>query len=182
MYRTFPRSLHASIRTLQSGTTTSPIELRLRDGLKAAMKARDRPAANCLKAVLAEVTNAAKASANPNEPASSSAVITALRKGVEKRREAALAYAPTSPSPHPENHSALTNEITLLQSFLPSAPPPEALKELIQSVVDSLEEGVRGSKGAVGVVMKGVMEKLGESAAGADRKEVGRIVGELLKK
>lgn len=49
MYRTFPRSLHASIRTLQSGTTTSPIELRLRDGLKAAMKARDRPAANCLK-------------------------------------------------------------------------------------------------------------------------------------
>lgn len=101
---------------------------------------------------------------------------------VASQREAALAYAPTSPSPHPENHSALTNEITLLQSFLPSAPPPEALKELIQSVVDSLEEGVRGSKGAVGVVMKGVMEKLGESAAGADRKEVGRIVGELLKK
>ena len=102
------RSLHASASRLVG---PSPLEVRLRDGLKSAMKSRDRQAATCLKvcrsgleagwppclflhvssivadsqSVLADATNAAKAGPNPNDPATESAVITALRKGIDKR-------------------------------------------------------------------------------------------------
>ncbi len=41
---------------------------------------------------------------------------------------------------------------------------------------------MKSSKGVQGVVMKSLWEKLGESAGGVDRKEVGKLVADALKK
>ena len=52
----------------------------------------------------------------------------------------------------------------------------------INDIIGSLEESVKAGKGVQGVVMKSLWEKLGEAAGAVDRKEIGRIVAEALKK
>lgn len=78
-------------------------------------------------------------------------------------------------------HQNLQSEISLLQSFLPQSPTAESLSQIIQETIDSLDEEVRRSKGAVGAVMKGLFGKLGDAGLAVDRKEVGKMVGDMLK-
>ncbi|CAD6576830.1 MAG: hypothetical protein TREMPRED_001779 [Tremellales sp. Tagirdzhanova-0007] len=173
------RSFHAN--SVVHNAAPSPLETRLRQGLKDAMKAKDRPASTCFKAILAEVTYASKSSSSPTEGLSESGVIQTLRKGITNRIEAAESYSPSSSSPHPKMHQNLQSEITLLQSFLPPSPSSESLSGLINEVIVGLSDEVRSSKGAMGSVMKGLWEKLGDSAQAVDRKEIGKMVGEMLK-
>lgn len=172
------RSLYTTPRLL---STVSALEVSLRNALKAAMKSKDRPAASCLKSILADVTNAAKSGPNPNEPSTQESVISVLRKGIAQRTHAAESYAPSSPSAHPENHTSLTNEISLLRSFLPAAPSEEVLQSIIKKTIESLPEDVRSSKGAAGKVLQALWEELGESKAAVDKKAVGKWVQEALK-
>ena len=78
-------------------------------------------------------------------------------------------------------YANLLSEIDLLKSFLPHSPSAESLSQSISEVISSLSEEVRHSKGAVGAVMKSLWEKLGKEGTAVDRKEVGRLVGEMLK-
>ncbi|KAK1920904.1 Yqey-like protein-domain-containing protein [Papiliotrema laurentii] len=174
------RSLHSSalLRDLEK----SALEVRLRDGLKTAMKSKDKASLTCLKSILADITNIAKSGPNPNEHLSESAVMQTLRKGIKDRNTAAESYAPGSPSAHEDNYTNLTNEIKLLQSYLPSAPSAESIGNSISEIIASLDESVKQSKGVQGVVMKALWEKLGESAGGVDRKEIGKLVADALKK
>ena len=79
------RAFHVSTIARLSETTKSTLEVSLRDGLKAAMKAKDKPATACLKAVLADVTNAGKAQSDPSAPLPESAVLSTLRKSLQNR-------------------------------------------------------------------------------------------------
>ncbi|KAK8861346.1 hypothetical protein IAR55_002165 [Kwoniella newhampshirensis] len=176
------RSLHTSPRLLSSASPPSAFEVKLRDALKTSMKAKDRPAATCLKSVLADVTNAAKSGANPNEPTSQEGVMTVVRKGIAQRLQAAESYAPSSPSPHPENHASLLTEIDLLRSFLPPIPSATSLQQSISKIIASLPDDVRGSKGAAGKVLGVLWEQLGESKAGVDKKEIGKWVQDALRR
>jgi hypothetical protein len=76
------RALHT---TAMRAAERSALETKLRDGLKTAMKAKDKAAVTCLKTTISDITNAAKLGVDPNEPATQEAVITAIRKAVEKR-------------------------------------------------------------------------------------------------
>lgn len=49
-------------------------------------------------------------------------------------------------------------------------------------MIGSLSAEVRSGRGAMGPAMKGIMEKLGQAAGVVDRKEIGRLVQEALKK
>ena len=98
------------------------------------------------------------------------------------QREAANLYAPSGPSPHAEQHSSLTSEVDLLSSFLPAAPSAAEVQKMIDEALGSLTAEVRSGKGAMGAAMKAVLERLGVAAGAVDRKEVGRLVGEGLKK
>lgn len=102
--------------------------------------------------------------------------------GTNRQNAAAESYAPNSPSPHPENHANLTSEVSLLQSYLPSTPSAESIGSSISEIIASLEESVKSSKGVQGVVMKTLWEKLGDAAGAVDRKEIGKMVAEALKK
>ncbi len=75
----------------------------------------------------------------------------------------------------------LHNEINLLQSFLPQSPSSESVSQTIQEVIAGLNEEVRSSKGAAGAVMKALWTRLGDAGQAVDRKEVGKMVGQILK-
>ena len=53
---------------------------------------------------------------------------------------------------------------------------------MIDEALGSLTAEVRSGKGAMGAAMKATLERLGDAAGAVDRKEVGRLVGEGLKK
>ena len=76
----------------------------------------------------------------------------------------------------------MSSEVSLLQSYLPATPSIESITGYITEIIGSLEESVKAGKGVQGVVMKSLWEKLGEAAGAVDRKEIGRIVAEALKK
>ncbi|WVQ83573.1 hypothetical protein IAT38_005714 [Cryptococcus sp. DSM 104549] len=174
------RSLHTTSRLFAA--TPSPIEVSLRNALKESMKSKNRPALTCLKAILADVTNVAKAGANPSEPTTQENVVNVIRKGIAQRAQAAESYAPSSPAAHEESYSSLNKEIELLQSFLPTAPSQEVVQAAIDKVIAALPEDVRSSKSATGKVLAGLWEELGEAKAALDKKEVGKWVQETLKK
>lgn len=77
------RALHTSAAL--AAAEKSAAEVALRNGLKAAMKAKDKPAVHTLKTIISDVTNLAKSGPNPDEPASQEGVINTIRKGIEKR-------------------------------------------------------------------------------------------------
>lgn len=203
------RLARAPLRTFSTSslrlTEKAALEVRLRDGLKTAMKAKDRAAVSVLKAIIADVTYAQKSGANPNDAASQEAVITAIKRGIEKRvsrrsalydarlaefsdrnrvdfqKAAAESYAPGSPSAHEGNYSELMNEISLLSGYMPTAPTPEAVQAAIDEIVAGLDAEVRASKGATGAVMRALWEKLGDARAAVDKKDVAARVGKALK-
>ncbi|WVO17958.1 hypothetical protein L204_105656 [Cryptococcus depauperatus] len=171
------RALHTTHRIF----SPSPIEMSMRNALKTAMKSKDRPTTTCLKAVLADVTNASKSGLNLSQPPSDKSVIGVLRKCISQRTQAAELYAPSSHSAHPENHSSLVNEITLLQSFLPAAPSEESIRASIEKILGSLSEDARASKSTAGKVLQMLWEELGEDKVAVDKKAVGKWVQEALK-
>lgn len=70
----------------------------------------------------------------------------------------------------------------LLKSYLPTSPSVESMTKTVEEIIGSLEESVRSSKGVQGVVMKTLWEKLGSAAGTVDKKEIGKVVADLLKK
>ncbi|KAK6906944.1 hypothetical protein L486_04336 [Kwoniella mangroviensis CBS 10435] len=173
------RALHTS-RPLLSAQPG--LEATLRNALKASMKAKDKPAAACLKSILADVTNATKSGANPNEPINDEGVMGVLKKGISQRTQASESYSPTSPSPHPENYSSLLNEINLLKSFLPEAPSNEILQQSIDKIITGLTDELKASRGVAGQILNKLWEELGDKKAGVDKKLAGKMVQEALKK
>ncbi|KAK4688168.1 uncharacterized protein P7C73_g1941, partial [Tremellales sp. Uapishka_1] len=178
-----PRSaLKSQVRCQSTQTPATDLQAKLREGLKTAMKSRDKPATTVLKAILADITYNAKASSDPNAPPSNESIISAIRKGIDKRVQAADSYAPGGASPHAENHSSLQSEIDLLKTYLPPAPSSDVIQTTISGIISSLEKEMLASKGVTGHVMKNLWEKLGDSKAGVDKKEIGKWVTEALKK
>ncbi|WWC68975.1 uncharacterized protein I206_102911 [Kwoniella pini CBS 10737] len=173
------RSLHTSRSLLAS---QSLLETTLRNALKASMKSKDKPAAACLKSILADVTNATKSGKDPNEPINDEGVMAVLKKGISQRTQASESYSPNSPSPHADNYSSLQNEIKLLQSFLPEAPSNEILQQIINKIIGNLSDEIKVSKGVAGKVINGLWEELGDKKGGVDKKLVGKLVQDALKK
>ena len=52
----------------------------------------------------------------------------------------------------------------------------------MQSIIDSLSEEMRASKKVQGTVMQSLWDGLGDEGKAVDRKEVGRMVADMLKK
>jgi uncharacterized protein YqeY len=74
--------------------------------------------------------------------------------------------------------ASFQNEIVLLRSYLPDAPSSEAVQAIIDEIVGSLE--TRGTK-QTGPVMKALWERLGESRASVDKKDVAKRVADALR-
>ncbi|WWC87510.1 uncharacterized protein L201_002400 [Kwoniella dendrophila CBS 6074] len=175
------RALHTS-RPIFNAQAQPGLETVLRNALKASMKSKDKPAAACLKSILADVTNATKSGANPNEPINDEGVMAVLKKGIFQRTQASESYSPSSSSPHPENYSSLQKEIELLKGFLPESPSTEILQTLIDKIIGNLSNELKASKGVAGKVINGLWEELGDKKGGVDKKLVGKLVQDALKK
>ncbi|KLT41056.1 GatB/YqeY domain-containing protein [Cutaneotrichosporon oleaginosum] len=168
------RALHTSALRFAE---KSALEVRLRDSLKDAMKARDKAAVSTLKAIIADVTYVVKSGSTPNDPATQETVVNTIRKGIAKRREAAESYAPGAPGASEEHYANFNNEIALLEKYMPEAPTPEAVQKIIDEIVASLETR---NKGQTGSVMKALWERLGEARAAVDKKDVAARVAKAL--
>lgn len=142
--------------------------------------------------MIADVTYVQKSSTAPNDPASQETVINTIRKGIEKRvsfslssksqadivqKEAAEMYAPNTPGASEEHYAQLSDEIKLLQQYMPEAPTQEAVQGMIDEIVAGLETRNKGSTGAV---MKALWERLGEARAAVDKKDVAQRVAKAL--
>ncbi|BEJ11285.1 hypothetical protein CspHIS471_0107070 [Cutaneotrichosporon sp. HIS471] len=169
------RAFHASaLRSVDK----SALEVRLRDSLKGAMKARDKAAVSTLKSVIADVTYVVKSGSTPNDPASQETVINTVRKGIAKRREAAESYAPGAPGASEEHYANFMDEIALLEKYMPVAPTGEAVQKIVDEIVAGLETR---NKAQTGTVMKALWERLGEARAAVDKKDVAARVAKALK-
>lgn len=91
---------------------------------------------------------------------------------------AATEYAVGTPGANEDMYASFQNEIVLLKSFLPDAPTPEAVQAIIDDIVANTAE--RGPK-ATGTVMKALWERLGDSRASVDKKDVAARVAAALK-
>lgn len=90
--------------------------------------------------------------------------------------QAAEAYDADHPS-----RKQFQNEIEMISKFLPSTLPVEQITQILEGIVAGMSEGDRSSKGATGQVLKAfwAVVKKGEVQ---DKKALGRMIGEMLKK
>lgn len=108
-------------------------------------------------------------------------LLTFRAPSLTSKAVAAESYAPGTPGDNAENYAQLNNEISLLKSYLPVAPTPEAVQTAIDEIIGGLTAEVRASKGVTGVVIKALWEKLGDARASVDKKDVAKRVTESLK-
>jgi|SRR2546422_2338396 len=98
-------------------------------------------------------------------------IVAIIQKEVKKRREAAEQYGKGG---RPELANKETQEIAVLESFLPTPLLPEELEQLVRDAIQ--ETGASGKK-QMGQVIKAVQ---GKAAGRADGKTISEVVGRLL--
>ncbi|KAJ9114055.1 hypothetical protein QFC22_005875 [Naganishia vaughanmartiniae] len=160
----------------ETGEGQVDIRGKLKEALKAAMKGKEKDVVGCIRSLMADITYHEKAGANPNEPASEDTVVDVLRKAVDKRSQAAGSY----PQDHP-SHQQFLSEIALISKFLPRTLSVEQITQILEGIVTGLTQADKTSKGATGQVLKQFWEvvKKGEVQ---DKKALGKIIGEMLRK
>ncbi len=84
------------------------------------------------------------------------------------------------PSDHP-NHTSLQSEIQLLSSFLPTVLSQDSITQKLQSIIDSMSEEGKKDKAATGKVLSEFWKEVKKGEVG-DKKSVGKLVGDLLRR
>jgi uncharacterized protein YqeY len=105
------------------------------------------------------------------ESLSDADVVAIVQKEVKKRRDSVEQFEKGG---RPELATKEKAEITVLESFLPKALPPEELEALVKATIQEL--GATGKKD-MGPVIKAIQAK---AAGRADGKTISTLVGKLL--
>ena len=142
---------------------------RLSQELKAAMLARDAERLSTLRLLKSAVGYAQIERKTENLPDTD--VIAIIQKEVKKRRDAIAQFEKGG---RPELANKEKQEITVLESFLPT---PLSLEELEQLIRDAIQETGAAGKKQMGQVIKAVQAK---AAGRADGKVISERVGRLL--
>lgn len=149
----------------------SSLETRIKDDVKAAMKAGRKDELEVLRSLLADVKNVAIAEGLARSGLGDDLVVRVIRKGIKSRAESAAMYAEAGRQDLEDKERF---QIEVLQRYLPAEMAPAELEVIVDTVI--VELGAKGRKD-MGRVMKAVMEKVG---ARADGKTVSSIVGARL--
>jgi uncharacterized protein len=138
--------------------------------LIAGMKSKDMTKVNTLRMVKSAVKNKAiekKVDTLPEE-----AVLDVIQKQVKQRRDSVAEFKKAKRDDLVDKE---TQEITILESYLPKQLPDDELKDIVQKAIE--KTGAKG-KADMGKVMKEVMA---EAKGRADGKRISGLVGSLLK-
>ncbi|KDQ21944.1 hypothetical protein BOTBODRAFT_217813 [Botryobasidium botryosum FD-172 SS1] len=153
------------------------LRARLKDELKTAMKARDSFSSTVIRSVIAEVTNADKASSSA--PVDDSSIVSLIRKAIARRNDAASQFRAASRTDLADKEDA---EVALLTKFVPAQLSESDIEAHLTELITSIKSEV-GSKlpegAVVGKVLKAFFEKVDKSLVQGD--VVSRKAKELLK-
>jgi uncharacterized protein YqeY len=131
---------------------------RLKSDLKDAMRAKDKPRLNVLRALMAEITNASK-TAKPVD--SDSKLLVLLKKQIASSEKAVAEFESAKREDLVEKERG---QIQLMQAYVDEI--PVLSKQEVDSLVDEVVAELRGDakeegwKPAFGALMKGVMAKI----------------------
>ena len=142
---------------------------RLSQELKAAMLAKDTERLSTLRLLKSAIGYAQIERKTDILP--DAEVFAIIQKEVKKRREAVEQYEKGG---RPELASKEKQEISVLESFLPTPLSAEALEQLVRAAIQ--ETGATGKK-QMGQVIKAVQAK---AAGRAEGKAISELVGKLL--
>jgi len=142
---------------------TDSMKNRLQDDLTAAMKASDELSKSTLRMLLAAVMNA-EVAGKEAVTLNDAQVIAVLRSEAKKRIESAEVYEQAGRNELADKEKA---ELSVIEKYLPAAMDESALRAIVdEEVARAADAGQSGPK-AMGVVIKAVKERVGESADGA---------------
>jgi len=145
------------------------LQERVQGEIKAAMLAKDAPRLSTLRLLKSAIGYAQIE--RKTDRLSDVEIIAIVQKEVKKRRDSVEQYLAGG---RPELARNETEEIALLETFLPE---PLTAAELVQIVRATIQELGATSKKEMGLVIKAVQAK---TAGRADGKTISSLVGQLL--
>jgi len=141
---------------------------KIRNDLKAAMKAGDKTALSTLRMVLSAIKSK---QVEAGEELSEADVIAVIEKGVKTRKESIEQFKKGGRDDLVAKEEA---ELKVLEKYLPQRLSEEEVRSLVDKII--AEEGA-SNKGDIGKVMKRIMA---EYRGQVDGKQVQQIVAEKL--
>ncbi len=143
----------------------------IQNDLKAALLGGDRFRADVLRNLKAEILNVKVATGKRDEGLNDAEVEKIIVREVKKRTEAAKLYEDNGRPELAENEKL---ESGILEEYLPQQLAESEVSEIVQQTID--EMGATGMQ-VMGLVIKAVKEKVGNTADGA---VIARLVKEKL--
>ncbi|KAK5108031.1 hypothetical protein LTR62_008866 [Meristemomyces frigidus] len=159
-----------------SETPAPPLLLKLRSDLKTAMRAKDTPRLDVLRAILAEVTNAGKTS-SPIK--SDMQLVSLLRKRASAAKTASAEFQSAGRQDLVEQEE---KQASIMEGYAGEVEVMgvESLRKAVQSVVDEVTAVAEG-KVNMGVVLKKLIGPGGSlDGKAVEKVEVSRLVKEIL--
>lgn len=141
---------------------------RIELDLRGAMKAGDKERVGTLRMLLAELKNERIRRGGEVDEAG---FLTALRKGIKQREEAAEQFDQGS---RPEQAAKERREAEILGSYLPAAPSEDEVRQAVEAYV--AEHGLSGPQ-AMGRVMPAMIQRF---EGRADNAVVSKVAREVL--
>ncbi|KAF3397498.1 Altered inheritance of mitochondria protein 41 [Talaromyces pinophilus] len=179
MFNAIRFSSRLGLRTVRWNSTSSsvpPLMAKLRSDLKDAMRAKDTPRLNVLRALISETNNAAK-TASPIE--TDLQLLSLIRKKISASKDAAEQFLNASRSDLKEKEDA---QITVYEEYAGQIQTmtPDDIKAAVESTIAQLGTDAKLN---VGTVLKNVFAPGGAlDGKPAEKSEVAQIVKELLPK
>ncbi len=138
------------------------VKARLQADLTAAMRARDELALSTIRMVRAAIMNAEVAGNEATELTEQEA-IAVVRSEAKKRAESAEVYEQND---RPESAAKERAELAIIEQYLPAAMNDDQLVSIVdEEVAVAAATGAEGGR-AMGIVIKAVRERAGDSADG----------------
>ncbi|KAK3111068.1 hypothetical protein LTR53_014044 [Teratosphaeriaceae sp. CCFEE 6253] len=175
LFRT-ARFLPSHLRLYSTTPPAPPLLLKLRTDLKTAMRAKDAPRLDVLRALLADITNAAKTS---TPIATDMQLLSLLRKRLTASQTAKAEFVGAGRQDLAEKEGL---QGSVLEEYAGGVKVVgvERVREVVRAVAE--EEGGDGGKGlGMGEVIKKLLGPGGRlEGENVDRAEVARVVKEVL--
>jgi uncharacterized protein YqeY len=155
---------------LNSICTLDSLIIRLKDDRKTFMKAKKQPDLNVVKGLLSDFTYYIKSPNYVEGTSDDEALMSVLQKAIKRRQDSIAQYESGG---RPELAEKETEELKVLQHYLPEQMSEEAIEKEVQTLITEL--GLSSKKD-----MGKVMKAWNHDAAVADRKVVSDVVKKLL--
>ncbi|KAF2113441.1 Yqey-like protein-domain-containing protein [Lophiotrema nucula] len=133
-------------------STNNLILSRLKDDLKSAMRAKDKPRLNVLRAILAEITNASK---TPKPIESDTSLLSLLQKQITASQKAIEEFESAKRQDLVDKER---EQVEILQGYEKEI--PKLSDEDFNGILEQIKKELEGKEAKFGQAMKALVEKI----------------------